>query len=103
MKGIDKSSGEIFNLGTGYTANQAQVVAEILKYFPHLRAEIRPPLPYMKKEIPSNLISCVKFRRQFNWSPKTDLSKGVELTVRWWMDNASVLSGNMSSSAVSAQ
>lgn len=92
MRNIDRTNGEVFNIGTGYRAHQAQVVAEILKHFPNLRAEVRPPLPYMSEEIPNNLVSCEKFRREFNWSPHTDFGKGVELTVGWWKDNAAVLS-----------
>lgn len=91
MKNIDKANGQIYNLGTGYRANQAEVVVNILKYFPHLHPDIRPPLPYMKKEIPNNLVSSEKFREDFHWSPRIDYQRGIKLTVQWWLDNAQIL------------
>jgi CDP-glucose 4,6-dehydratase len=91
MNNIKRTDGESYNIGTGYRATQADVVAEILKYFPHLKPEITPPLPYMKKEIPNNLVSSEKFRKTFVWSPKTDFATGIKLTAKWWIDNSEKL------------
>src|SRR3989442_10234461 len=80
-KGVN---GEAFNLGSGETADQEGVIAEILKWFPDVQPEWREPEPYTRKEIPYQALDHSKLTERVGWRPKVLFDTGISQTVAWW-------------------
>ncbi len=76
-------TGQAFNIGTGVQKDQNEVVTQILKCFPGLQSELRPPKAYTRKEIPYQILDSSKIRN-LGWKPNTDFATGVLKTVYWW-------------------
>lgn len=81
-KGI---SGQAFNIGSGIQKNQNQVIEEILKHFPGLKPEVRPPKAYTRKEIPYQVVANQKIR-ELGWESTTSFEAGIAQTVDWWTE-----------------
>lgn len=92
MRGLrdDKVRGEVFNLGTGFALDQAQVIKKILRHFPGCKAITKKPREYMKKEIRYQKLDSSKMRKWFGWTPKHGIEDGLEKTVNWWKEQPSV-------------
>jgi|GEM_PF-945823 len=75
------ASGEIFNIGSGETFRQSEVVEKILAYFPHLTAIYQQALPYTKNEIKFQKLDSKKFQTRFSWLPETSFDDGIKLTI----------------------
>lgn len=78
---------EVYNVGTNYSANQKEVILKILKHFPGLTYEIRKPMPYMKMEIPYQVLCTEKIRGKFGWEPRVDFDEGLAKVVNWWKEH----------------
>src|SRR2546428_13743344 len=79
-----RARGEVFNLGTGFALDQAQVIKRILRYFPGSKATTRKPSEYMKKEIRYQKLDSSKIRKSLGWIPKRNIDAGLEKTIGWW-------------------
>lgn len=91
MANMPKTNGQCYNIGTGFSASQEQVIGEILKYFPTIKPKIIPPPKYTKKEIPYQTLNSEKIRKEIGWSPKISFEEGIKITVDWWKANKSLL------------
>ncbi|HLC39427.1 MAG TPA: NAD-dependent epimerase/dehydratase family protein [archaeon] len=87
MDNIEKTNGQAWNIGTGFTAAQELVISEVLKHFPGMQAKIVQPPPYTKKEIPYQKLDTEKITTTFGWRPKVSFEEGVRRTVEWWKAN----------------
>jgi len=91
MDNIDKTNGQAWNIGTGFTAAQEVVIHEVLKYFPNIKAKVIPPPPYTKKEIPYQKLDTEKITKTLNWKAKISFEEGIRRTVEWWKQNRDIL------------
>src|SRR5882762_1566476 len=83
-------SGEAFNLGSGETADQEGVVAEILRHFPDIKPEWREPEPYTRKEIPYQALDHSKLTERTSWRPMVSFEMGIADTIVWWKKHPSL-------------
>ena len=83
-KNLEKESGDVYNIGTGFSADQTEVIPRILSYFPGITSEIRKPLPYMKEEIPYQVLSTKKIRKKLGWESKVSFDDGLAKVINWW-------------------
>lgn len=88
---IEKTNGQAWNIGTGYTASQESVIEEILKHFPNIKARVVAPPLYTKKEIPYQKLDIEKITKTFNWKHKVSFEDGIRKTVEWWKQNKNTL------------
>ena len=91
MNNIEKTNGQPWNIGSGFTAAQEVVIQEILKYFPNIKAKVVSPPPYTKKEIPYQKLDTEKITKTFNWKTKVSFEEGIRRTVEWWKQHRDVL------------
>jgi len=90
MKHIDKTCGQAFNVGSGESISDEEVIRRIVSFFPSIKPEIREPLPHMCKEIPYQKLSCSKIRK-LGWKSKTDFDTGLEKTIDWYREHKDIL------------
>jgi CDP-glucose 4,6-dehydratase len=91
MENIEKTAGEVYNIGSGDHYNQEEVINKILEYFPNLKGEYRDPPPYTRVEIPFQKLDTTKIYRKFGWKVGTTFSKGLENTINWYKANLDLL------------
>lgn len=80
-KNAENYKGYAFNVGTGDTKNNGEVVTEILKLFPGLEPVYVEPTDLKeiaKQYIDSSKIMCL------GWKPKISFEEGIKRTVKWW-------------------
>jgi CDP-glucose 4,6-dehydratase len=80
---IDKVSGKAFNIGSGESFSDQEIIEKIAKFFPSLKAITRDPLPHMCKEIPYQKLSSTKINK-LGWKPKTNFDTGLKKTIEWY-------------------
>lgn len=80
---IDKTRGEVYNVGSGIVKKQSEVIEEIADRF-KLKPKFVKPEPYMYKEIKSQCLSSEKIARELGWRSKTQFEEGIEKTIEWW-------------------
>ena len=70
-------SGETgpFNIATGTTASDAEVVRQILSL---MKSKLRPPSPDRASD---PRLSCAKARKRLKWTPRYDLKRGLAKTI----------------------
>jgi len=89
---VEKAKGEAFNVGSGITKNQMNVIDEILKGFPSLKADWQPAPAYSRIEIPYQTLDHSKTIERFNWTPRVGFEEGIEDTIEWWKSHPNLLS-----------
>ena len=87
MEKIDKTNGEIYNVGSGFHFNQEQAIQEILKQFPSLKGEYQDPPSYTRVEIPFQRLNSSKIQKELGWKAKTSFQEGLEKTIKWYRNN----------------
>lgn len=90
MNHLDKTCGEAFNIGSGESFNDEEIINKIVELFPSMKPVIREPLPHMSKEIPYQKLSCVKLRK-LGWKPKIGFDTGLKKTVEWYRQHKDIL------------
>lgn len=83
VENIEKTRGEVFNVGSGAVKKQAEVVKEIAQLF-KLKPKYVDPKPYVLKEIKSQYLSSEKIKKRLGWKSKVTFEEGVKRTVDWW-------------------
>jgi dTDP-glucose 4,6-dehydratase len=75
--------GEVYNIGSGHEKTNLEVVREILRLMNKPESLIQ-----FVKDRPGHdrrySIDCSKIRREWNWSPETDFSSGLAITIDWY-------------------
>lgn len=87
MDNINKTSGQAYNIGSGYHFNQEQAINEILKHFPKLKGVYRTPPPYTRVEIPFQRLDTSKIQRELGFKAKVSFQEGLERTMAWYREN----------------
>jgi dTDP-glucose 4,6-dehydratase len=92
----DGYPGEVYNVGGDCERTNLQIVETICDTVDRLR----PGLPHAPcrslitfvKDRPGHdrryAIDCDKIKQQLRWSPQQDFESGLELTVRWYLENS---------------
>src|SRR5579864_8156364 len=83
---VTEPSCNIFNLGSGFNADQETVLKEVLRHFPvsGLKIEEMAPPDYTRIEIPYQTLDSSKAYRMLGWKAKTSFDRGIARTVDWW-------------------
>jgi UDP-glucose 4-epimerase len=74
----------VFNIGTGIGTSVNEILGSFAKVG---RAE--PRVTYRAGravDIPVNILNVAKFKKAFDWEPRTDLSAGVERTLSFYLE-----------------
>ena len=83
-------SGEIFNAGTNIPISMKDLIIKIFSIIGSHKQLKKIILEMDNKksfgEIDCQYMDYVKVDKFFNWQPKTDLSKGLEITINWFQD-----------------
>jgi dTDP-D-glucose 4,6-dehydratase len=87
MDNIDKTSGQAYNIGSGYYFNQEQAINEILKHFPHLKGVYQTPPSYTRIEIPFQRLDTSKIQRELGFEAKTSFQEGLRRTIEWYRES----------------
>jgi nucleoside-diphosphate-sugar epimerase len=74
----------VFNVGSGISKTQEEVIRDIMKHFPGISQEYVEPQRYMAKEIPYQTLDSSKIRKEFGWKPLVDIEEGLKKTIEWW-------------------
>lgn len=77
-------NGETFNVGSGQSRTQEQVVTEILRQFPNLKPELTEPEPHFRIEIPYQTLDHTKLAHTIGWEPWVSFETGIKVTIEWW-------------------
>lgn len=76
---------EVYNVGS----NSVYSVLEVLEEMKRI-AKCDYPVEFISGKpsmIPTRRIDSTKFMKRFNWSPKIQLSSGLENTYKWYLEN----------------
>jgi CDP-glucose 4,6-dehydratase len=87
---IDKICGKAFNVGSGESFSDAEIIKKIVGFFPSIKPIVREPLPHMIKEIPYQKLSCSKIYK-LGWKPKTNFDTGLKKTIEWYRKHKGIL------------
>ena len=87
MDNMKRTSGEVYNIGSGYHFNQEQVINEILVHFPKLKGVYRTPPPYTRIEIPFQRLDASKIQRELGFKPTVSFKEGLRRTMAWYREN----------------
>lgn len=75
--------GEIYNIGTGKEKTVMEIAEYLLKKFNKPKSFIKY-LPPRQGDIPREITFASKARKAFNWTPKVDFYKGLDITIDWF-------------------
>jgi len=78
--------GEIYNIGTGKEETVMEIAEYLLKKFNKPKSYIKY-LPPRDGDIPREVTFAMKARKSFNWKPKVDFYKGLDITIDWFKNN----------------
>ena len=85
--------GEFYNIGSNKNLNNLQVTRELLK-----KSKKKIPLGkkvkiHFIKDRPGHdiryALNSNKIKKKLKWRPKTNFSKGIQLTINWYFENKS--------------
>jgi len=86
-----KKTFELYNCGYGKAVPIKELVNRIVAASDRkLAIEHDLSQPTIKTSL---ALDCAKASRDLGWRPKTDLGKGIELTLRWWQENVDPATG----------
>lgn len=82
--------GEIYNVGTGTEESVLEIVQYLLRKFNKPKSFIKhlPPRP---GDLPREITSASKAKRVFNWKPRVDFYKGLDITIDWFLKHQNFL------------
>jgi len=84
----DRVSGEIFNIGSGVGTKFRDMAALIIKVVKKGKIESVPwPKEYLNIETGDYITNISKIKAMLNWTPRTNLEKGIELTFSYYNKN----------------
>ncbi len=83
-----KSSGQIFNVGSGNPATLKEIANQILKLCPSGKVEYRiMPKEYAKIEIGDYVADISKIKKTLGWQPSVKLTEGLKKTHDFFVKN----------------
>lgn len=88
---ISEKPNEVYNVGTGFSADQREVIRRILLHFEGIEYKVEPPQSYMHKEIPYQVLSAEKIRTKLDWTHKVDFDAGLKIVVDWWKEHSHLI------------
>ena len=75
------------NIGTGIETSISDLIKTINDFFPE-KSLIKEDIPERKiNGIKRRCLDCNKAKELLNWTPKTDLKKGLQKTIDWMVNN----------------
>ena len=80
-----KGSGEIYNLGTGKPTRVKEVIETVRKEINFGKPQIGA-IKMRKDEIIKLYPNINKIKKDFNWKPKTKFFKGINLTIKKFLN-----------------
>lgn len=84
----DEYAGQAFNIGTGTSRTQEEVITHIRDvHFPEGQIIRVDPPSFSKIEIPYQLLDSTKARRELGWAPKHTFEEAVADVVAWWREH----------------
>ena len=89
---LEKGYGELYNVGSGKTVQIKkifQILSKMSEFKSHLKTEKRRFRP-SKSEVIKLHSSNIKFKKNFNWTPKYNLEKGLFKTLSWFNLNKKI-------------
>lgn len=81
---------EVFNLGTGKETSINEVASELLKSCKECNLSDIPEIVYGPEALGEqrrSLLDASSFSQTYDWNPKVDISKGIELTFKSFQKN----------------
>lgn len=82
--------GEIYNVGTGTEETVLEIAYYILRKFGKPKTFIKW-LPKRPGDLPREITKGLKARKKFNWKPKIDFYKGLDMTIDWFLKHQNYL------------
>jgi len=78
---ISERTRGIYNIGTGQTKSNVEVVKEIIQYF-----NVTPIDQYYPYTCPikQQSLDSTKIKEEFNWKPRYTFQEGIRKTIEWW-------------------
>jgi UDP-glucose 4-epimerase len=81
---LENNKTGIYNIGTGTETNVNQIFEKIARTInPKIKAKHAPAI---KGELQKSALDWQKIKKDFGWQPKTDLDKGLEITINWFKE-----------------
>ena len=89
--------GEKYNIGSGINCSNIDIIKIILKSFQNKNIKIGKNVKInFVKDRPGHdfryALNSNKVKKELNWKPKTNLSKGINKTVSWYLENRNFFS-----------
>ena len=89
--------GEKYNIGSGINCSNIDIIKKILKSFHNKNIKIGKNVKInFVKDRPGHdfryALNSNKIKKELNWKPKTSLSKGINKTVSWYLENQNFFS-----------
>ncbi len=85
--------GEFYNIGSNKNLNNLQVTKEILNHSKKLIKLGKKVKINFVKDRPGHdiryALNSNKIKKELNWHPKINFSKGIQLTLNWYFENKS--------------
>ena len=85
--------GEFYNIGSNKNLNNLQVTKEILNHSKKLIKFGKKVKINFVKDRPGHdiryALNSNKIKKELNWHPKINFSKGIQLTLNWYFENKS--------------
>ena len=85
--------GEFYNIGSNKNLNNLQVAKEILKSSAGvIKLGKKVKINFVKDRPGHDIryaLNSNKIKRELKWFPKTEFSKGIKLTLKWYLKNKS--------------
>ena len=85
--------GEFYNIGSNKNLNNLQVTKELLKNSKKIISLGKKVKINFVKDRPGHdvryALNSNKIKKKLKWRPKTNFSKGIQLTINWYFENKS--------------
>ena len=85
--------GEFYNIGSNKNLNNLQITEEILKLSKnYLKLGKNVKINFVKDRPGHDIryaLNSSKLKKNLNWKPKISFRKGINLTLKWYLDNKS--------------
>ena len=83
--------GEFYNIGSNKNMNNLQVTKELLKNSKKLfKIDNKVKISFVKDRPGHDIryaLNSNKIKKELGWKPKTSFSKGIKLTLDWYLKN----------------